>query len=147
MADQIQIINQPSVQEITQENEFLFKFSSVFPFQFFPDEVQLDKLKMTIIKRDFFFSKRITTLPITTTIQVKIFRGPLTSSISIDDTNSIHQDPIFIRDIWLSDAITFHNLVQGMVIGIRQGVNLMTMRKDEIFETASRWGAVDIHTV
>ncbi|MDQ5951075.1 MAG: hypothetical protein QG639_352 [Patescibacteria group bacterium] len=144
MADQIQIVNQPSVKDIDRDNEFLFKFTSVFPLDLFPDEVIVDKLKITIVKRDFFFSKRIITFPMTGTIQVQLFRGPITSKVHIDDTSTIHQDPIPIKNVWLNDALLFHDLVQGMVIGIKQGVNLMSMSRKEILDNAERWGAVNV---
>lgn len=147
MADQIQIVNQPSAQDISNENEFLFKFKSVFPLDLFPDEVILDKLKISIIKRDFFFSKRIITFPMTGTIQVQMFRGPVMSRVTIDDTTTIHQEPIPINNVWLDDALRFHNLVQGMVIGMRQGINLMNMSRKEILERAERWGSVEMSAV
>jgi hypothetical protein len=142
MADQIQIVDQPTAKDISKDNVFLFKFKAIFPLDLFPDEVILDKLKISIIKRDFFFSKRIITLPLTTTINVKIFRGPITSQIEIDDTSTLHQNPIPIRNIFIHDAIRFQELVEGIVIGMRQGINLMRMDKDELIDTASKWGAV-----
>lgn len=144
MADQIQIVNQPSVKDIDKHNELLFKFIAVFPLDLFPDEVTLDKLKITIVKRDFFFSKRIITFPMSGSMNIQIFRGPITSTVLIDDTSTIHQDPIPIKNVWLSDALRFHDLVQGMVIGMKQGVDLMSLSKDEIIENAERWGSVDV---
>lgn len=80
----------------------------------------------------------------TGTIQVQLFRGPITSKVHIDDTSTIHQDPIPIKNVWLNDALLFHDLVQGMVIGIKQGVNLMSMSRKEILDNAERWGAVNV---
>jgi hypothetical protein len=109
--------------------------------------VVLDKLKISIIKRDFFFSKRIITLPLTSTINVKIFRGPITSKITIDDTSTLHQETVHIRNVWISDAVRFHQLVEGMVIGMRQGINLMSMDRSEILNSATKWGAIDIDAI
>ena len=59
MPDQIQIVDQPTPQSVDQVNETLFTFSTAFPFDFFPDDVVLDRFKINVIKRDFFATERI----------------------------------------------------------------------------------------
>lgn len=147
MADQIQIVNPPTAKEIEQNNEYLFRCTSLFPFQLFPDEVILDKLKISIIKRDFFFTKRIITLPLTGTVNVKVYKGPITSMLEMMDMSTLNQQAIRVRHVLNDDAVTFHRLVEGIVIGMRQGVNFMDMERNEMMDSAMKWGAVDVEGV
>lgn len=138
---------QAVAQEINDGNEFLYKFKSLFPFELFPDEVILDKLKITIIQREAIIYKRVTTIPLTGTVNVQISRGILTSQISIIETSTLKQEEVIIKHVLNSDAARFHQIVEGIVIGMRQGINFIEMNKDETLTSAKKWGAVEIDTV
>src|SRR5579884_518789 len=45
-------------------HEILYKANTVFPFNFFPDTIVIDKEKLTIIERFFFWVAKITSVPI-----------------------------------------------------------------------------------
>jgi hypothetical protein len=144
MQDETEVAQPPSADTITQVNESLLRFSAVFPLELFPDEVILDRLKISIIKRDFIISKRTITIPLTATVSVKTFRGPLTSQIEVQDTRTFKQGPIKVRNMMNSDASRFRQIVEGIVIGMRQGINFMEMSKEEMLATTIKWGSVDV---
>lgn len=146
MADQIQIVDQPSAKQINEVNETLLRFSAIFPFELFPDEVILDRMKISVIKKDFILSKRIITIPLTGTLNVEVSKGPLTSQIVIADTAS-GLNSVRVKNILYTDALYLQRLVEGIVVGIKQGINFMGMSREELLASASKWGTVDVDTV
>lgn len=146
MADQIQIITQPLPKDVDKKNGCLYNFTSVFPLELFPDRVILDKLKITIIKRGFLLRRRIITLPLTDTVNVRINAGPLTSQLEIADS-SVKEIPVRVQHVNNNDALQFQQLVEGIVIGIRQGVNLREMGTDEIIDNAIKWGSFNVNAI
>ncbi len=141
MPDQVQIVDQPTPQSVDKVNETLFTFSTVFPFDFFPDDVVLDRFKINIVKRDFFFTERIVTIPLSDMLSVKVNKGPFFSQVVIGDmsTSTNKVKLTFVRN---QDAEKFREIVQGIVVGIRQGVNLMEMTKQQLIASAEDWGTI-----
>ncbi|MDQ3008528.1 MAG: hypothetical protein M3Q81_02940 [bacterium] len=141
MRDQIQIVGQTSPQDITSNNETLIQIKSVFPFDFFPDEVVLDRFKINIIKREFFFTERSVTIPLSGGTNIRVNKGPFMSQIEINDRLS-EIESVKVRFLKNDDAVRFREVVEGMVIGINQGINFMSMSKDELIRSTLSWGAV-----
>lgn len=139
MADQIQIVGQPSAQDINRANEVLFEFETLFPFDFFPDKIILDRFKINVIKRDFLGSERITTIPLSGMIAVKVNTGPLSSQMIIKDPE---QGEVHVENVPTDAANHFRELVEGIVVGIRQGINFLGMSREEVISSAQNWGAV-----
>jgi hypothetical protein len=142
MTDQIQIVEAPTKDNVNAANETLFQMSATFPFQLFPDQIILDRLKINIIKKNFFASSQITTLPLSNTISVKVNSNPFFSQVEISDTN-LRGATTFVRHLRKDDAMKFKTLVQGIVIGMNQGIDLMSMTSNELVEATQEWGSVD----
>lgn len=139
MADQIQIVGQPSTQDLNRANEVLFEFDTLFPFDFFPDKVVLDRFKINVIKKDFLGSERITTIPLSGSVSVKVSTGPLSSQMIITDPD---QGEVKVENVPTEAAQHFRELVEGIVVGIRHGISFLSMSKEEIIRSAENWGAV-----
>jgi len=141
MADQIQIVGQPSAEALNQANEVLFEFETVFPFDVAPDKIVLDRFKISIIKKELLGSERITTIPLGGSMSVKVNTGPLTSQMVLTDPD---QGEVKIENVSTEDAQRFRELIEGIVVGIRSGVNLLGMSKEELIKQALNWGAVQV---
>lgn len=140
MAEQIQIVGQPSPQDVSARNETLCEIQAVFPFQLFPDSIILDRFKVNVVKRDFIASERITTIPLSGSISVKVNKSPFFSTVEISDSNTGASTKV--THLPNEGAMHFKELVEGIVVGINQGVSFMSMSRDEILNSAVNWGAV-----
>src|SRR3990167_2175790 len=65
-------------------NAILFKASTVFPFTFFRDTIIIDKTKITIIERLFFYNADIRSYAIEDIINVDIGIGILFSTLKCE---------------------------------------------------------------
>lgn len=139
MADQIQIVGQPSAETLNQANEVLFEFETMFPFDIAPDKIVLDRFKISIIKKELLGNERITTIPLGGSMSVKVNTGPLTSQMILTDPE---QGEIKIENVSTEDAQHFRELIEGIVVGIRNGVNFLAMSKEELIKQVLNWGAI-----
>jgi hypothetical protein len=139
MPEQIQIFDPPSLTELNNASERLFGFKALFPFDFFPDEVVLDRFKIVVIKRDFFLSQRVMTIPISGTIGVKVNSGPIFSQIEIFDPAG-GQKTVIIEKVLNNHARRFRTLVEGLIVAIRQGINVNEMSKNDMIKSAQLGG-------
>lgn len=75
MADQIQVVPQPSSQQIDQASKPLLWIKAVFPFDLFPEEIIVDRFKIDIIKKDFFATQSTLTIPLSGTVTVDVYKS------------------------------------------------------------------------
>ena len=112
-------------------NSILFKANTVFPFTFFIDSIIIDKTKVTIIERLFFFHEDITSYAIEDILNVdlgsSIFFANLTCLTRYDNKKvfSLH----YLKK---SDAAFAKKLIQGLIIAKREGVHIEELSKEEI---------------
>ena len=61
MANQVQVIPQPSSQQVTDASTPLLWIKTLFPFDLFPEEIIVDRFKIDVIKKDFFATQSVQT--------------------------------------------------------------------------------------
>ncbi|HYD34724.1 MAG TPA: hypothetical protein VD999_01510 [Vitreimonas sp.] len=141
MADQIQVVPQPSAETVTQASDPLFVISAVFPFHLFPDKIVVDRFKIDVIQKALL-DEKIITIPMSGNVIVNVDRGVFFSSVEIHDPTTLHH-PIVVSYLSNEDANNFRKLIMGMVVGIKQGVNFMGMESTEVINSSINWGGID----
>ena len=66
------------------KNKILMRIHSVFPFDLFPDTITLQKDKIDIIHRPFFFTKEVFTVFINDIRTIRINSGPFFATLSFE---------------------------------------------------------------
>ena len=59
--------------------EILLRLKSVFPFDFFPNEIIIHRSKIDIVYRQFFWDEQVVSLPIDQVKGVSVRRSPIKS--------------------------------------------------------------------
>jgi hypothetical protein len=103
----------------------LFKTRSVFPFDFFPDTLLIDSIKVTFILQKFFYSQEVTSLYISDIENVVVQTGPFFAKLSVI-SRYVAQRPIKIAFLWKKQAIKAHNILQGLIIANKQDIDMTT---------------------
>lgn len=109
----------------------LFKATTVFPFTFFPDSIIIDKTKITIIERLFFYSADIRSYAIEDILNVEVGIGILFSSLTCL-TRYDNKKVFALRFLRKKDASFARKLIQGLIIAKREGVHLEEISGEEI---------------
>lgn len=141
MADQIQVVPRPSTQQVTNASGPLLWIKAVFPFDLFPEEIIVDRFKIDVIKKDFFFTQNVITIPLSGTVTVNVYKSLFFSSVEIHDPSTGVKAKV--TTLTAHDAEQFRKLILGLVVGIRQGINFMGMTNEEVNANSLKWGAIE----
>lgn len=125
---------------ISQSHEVLAEASTVFPVKLFPDTVVVDRTKITIIKRTFFWSSDTMTFRIEDVLNAEVTVGPLFGSLIIASRVMSTTDHFRIDHFWRNDAVYLKRIIQGYIIARHNQIDVAHLPKDELIRTLSELG-------
>ena len=125
---------------ITQSHEVLAEANTVFPITLFPDTVLVDRTKVTIIKRDLFWSSDTMSFRIEDVLNAEVTVGPLFGSLTIASRVMSTTDHFRIDHFWRKDAIYLKRIIQGYVIAQHNKIDVAHLSKDELIKTLNELG-------
>ncbi|RYX79556.1 hypothetical protein EON76_02480 [bacterium] len=120
---------------IKQSHETLASANTVFPMTLFPDTVFVDRTKVTIIRRDFFWSSDTMSIRIEDVLNVSATVGPVFGSLTIASRVMSTIDHFQIRHFWRNDAIYMKRIIQGYVIAQHNKIDTAHLSKQDLIET------------
>lgn len=120
---------------IKQSHETLASANTVFPITLFPDTVFVDRTKVTIIRRDLFWSSDTMSIRIEDVLNVSTTVGPLFGSLTIASRVMSTIDHFQIRHFWRNDAIYMKRIIQGYVIAQHNKIDTTHLLKQDLIET------------
>jgi hypothetical protein len=134
-------ISQP-IQELLQESKtVLLRIRTVFPFDFFPDEIIIDENKLSVISKSFFMTYHIHSILIADITDVSVDTGLLFASLTIIDSSN-YRFPIIVTVPLLkkADAFAARKLLQGLISAQRRNISLGDMSAMDVKEEISQVG-------
>lgn len=100
----------------------LFRTKTVFPFDFFPDDLVIDSEKVSVIIRDFFGSAQIHSVPIKHISDLSVDHSLFFATLHILPGRVFQNQVMSIRHLKKRDAIRARNIIQGLIIADRENV-------------------------
>ncbi len=125
---------------VTQSHEILMAVNTVFPITLFPDTVAVDRTKVTITRRDFFWTSDVMSIRIEDVLNVSATVGPLFGSLTIASRVMSTIDHFQIKHLWRNDAIRMKHIIQGYVIAQHNNIDTAHLSKKELVETIAELG-------
>ncbi len=125
---------------VAKSHEVLASAVAVFPFDFFPDTVTLDRTKVTIKKRTFFWSSEIISIRVEDILNVTTGLGPFFGSLTVASRVMSSVDHFKVDYLWRSDALEIKHILQGYVIAHHNNIDVAHLSKDELIATLSELG-------
>lgn len=125
---------------VKESSEVLGSARTVFPLTLFPDSVIVDRSKITIIKRDFFWTSRVISIQIEDILNIEAGVGPFFGSLNIASRVMSSVDHFRIDYFWRDDAIFLKHLIQGYVIAKHNKLDISQLTKKELIETLTGLG-------
>lgn len=125
---------------VTQSHEILMSANTVFPISLFPDTVTVDRTKVTIIKRDFFWSSDVMSIRIEDVLNVSATVGPLFGSLTVASRVMSTIDHFKIDHFWRNDALRLKHIIQGYVIAQHNKIDTAHLAKNDLIETLIELG-------
>ena len=124
-------------------HDVLFKAGTIFPFDLFPDSVTIDREKLSIVQRFFFFTARIISVPVRDILSVEADVGPFFGSIHIT-SRYYPVNPYSVNFLWRSDAIKLRRLLLGYIIAHERDIDCAEIDKAELVYLLNDLGQGDI---
>ena len=105
---------------VNASNVILFRTSSVFPFDFFPDEISIDECKVNIVYHEFFLTEDIHSVTIDMIKDIKIEHGPFLATLKIVPDGYPGQ-LLEVHNLKRKDAIKARLIIQGLIVARKEG--------------------------
>lgn len=116
---------------LEQNAEILLKVRSVFPFKLFPTTVTIDRTKVVIMDRVFFFSKISRTLPIKDIGTVVVETGFPFASLRMTSKLPNH-DSLTVTHLWENQADKARRIIDGLILADRESVDILQVPQEEL---------------
>jgi hypothetical protein len=121
----------------------LFETSSVFPFSLFPDTVIIDRSKITVVIRTFFFTKRYFSLLLEDVRVAHVSTIPFFGTLTIEMKGLELRD--YKKDIHFlprEDALKAQRIITGLITAREEeGVELSLLSDEEVVRMAEEIGS------
>lgn len=123
-----------------RSHEVLVSANTVFPLTLFPDTIIVDRTRVTIIDRIFFFTSRTVSVQIEDILNVSCGVGPFFGSLTISVRVMNSTDHFEIDHFWRHDAVRLKHIIQGYMIALRNDVDLSQLSREELVEHINELG-------
>lgn len=121
----------------------LLKTSSIFPFDFFPDEITIDECKVNIIFHEFFFSGDTHSITIDMIKDIDVETGPIFATLKIVP-DGFPGEPLRLRFLKKKDAIRARQIIQGLMIARKHGIDPTKIQSEDFLEKIESMGATNL---
>jgi hypothetical protein len=108
---------------VEKSDKLLIKIKSIFPFDFFPNEISVDVNKVNIIN-NYFLSKKVHSVMIKDICDVYIYKGVFFSSLSIIDWGFDRNRSITINYLSKRTADEALKIIQGLMVSAKQNIDV-----------------------
>lgn len=125
---------------VRRSNDVLATATTVFPFDFFPDSISVDRTKVTIKKRTFFWSEEVMSIRIEDVLNVSTAVGPFFGSLTIASRVMSTEDHFTTNFLWRNDAIHLKHIIQGYVIARHNGIDTKHLSASNLKKTLKELG-------
>lgn len=124
---------------VAHSSEVLASAKTIFPF-LFPHEIILDRTKITIVKRNFFWSSDVVSIRIEDILNVSASVGPLFGSVTVASRVMSSIDHFEIDRFWNTDAARLKQVILGYLIARKNGIRTDHLSCKELVETLYELG-------
>jgi hypothetical protein len=129
---------------VKQSREVLCQANTVIlPMNLFPDTVTVDRTRITIVKRTFFWSSNVISISIDDVLNVSTSVGPFFGSLTVSSRVMNSTDHFQIDYFWRKDALYLKHIIQGYVIDQQNNITTDQLTRDQLIETLLELGKED----
>jgi len=126
--------------QVKKSHEILAAARTVWPVTLFPDSIVVDRTKVNIIKRDFFWTSNTISFQVEDILNVSCSIGPMFGSLTIASRVMSTVDHFQINYLWRNDATFLKHLIQGHIIAKNNKLETDKLSKKEMIDTLCELG-------
>lgn len=144
--DQKQVLkNQQRLKELIHKSEHvLFQAITVWPFDFFPDTFTIDENKISLTTRFFWKTGTTRSYMLEDIKDVTFTKALFLSTLIIRiERYTENATELRIKPLWVKDAQAAHKILIGLLIALRQGVELEKAKEQKLQKQVEHIGEVN----
>ncbi len=126
-------------QLIESQIQVLFQTVSVFPFEFFPTTLLIDKTKVTVKYKIFFTSYQLKSLLIQDISNIEVSTSWLFATLKIR-SRLPSEKVMSIKYLWKRDALEAQKIIQGLMVGIEEHIDVSRIPSNQLRKRAEQLG-------
>jgi hypothetical protein len=126
---------------VDEMSTVLFCARTAFPFHPLPIEIIIEKTKLSIKTPIFFYSYETKSIILEEISRIEVTTNLWFGTLNIISTIPITQ-PFIIPYLWKKDALKIQKIVQGLMVGIHEGVDLSEVPAEDLKRNAERLGKI-----
>ncbi|HVT01597.1 MAG TPA: hypothetical protein VHE53_05235 [Patescibacteria group bacterium] len=111
--------------------EPIFKTKTVFPFTLFPDEVIVDREKISIVTKVFFSSERIQSVMFNNISDLYVDTNLFFGALKIIDKYFV-QNVVTVRYLPKEDAVKIRKIIQGFIVVQKEEIDVSRVPDKEL---------------
>lgn len=127
-------------QKVRRSHQVLAIVRTVFPLTLFPDSIVVDRTKVTIIHRTFFWSAETISFQIEDILNVSASVGPFFGSLTVVSRVMSTVDHFNVNYLWRRDAIALKHIIQGYIIAKHSHMDTDHLSQGDLVATLSELG-------
>lgn len=122
-------------------SSLLFSCRTVFPFTLFPDTITVDKIKVSVIQKIFFFSGSVQSILIKDIRFVQLSTSILFGTIKIEMIGYVENPPP-INFLSKKDAVKLHNIITGLLVTKAENIDLDELSRKNVVKAVKKIGSL-----
>ncbi len=122
---------QKLAQLVKRSSRVILRVSSIFPFDFFPDDLIISENQVDIVMREFFFAEHIETVRIRDIQQVTVETSVLFAQLRISMLKP-ESTPIAISYLIRSEALLARRIIYGLIAVAKEGIDVAGLPMAEL---------------
>lgn len=126
--------------KVRKSHQVLANVRTVFPLTLFPDSIVVDRTKVTIIRRTFFWSAEMISFQVEDILNVSASVGPFFGSLTIVSRVMSTIDHFTVDHLWRRDAIALKHIIQGYIIAKHSSMETDHLSQGELVALVSELG-------
>lgn len=131
---------------IRKSNRILASISThKFPFDLFPDTINVEEGRVNVIIRNFFFSSQVYSVDLKNIANVIINTAPFFAQLVIV-SKTFTENEIRINNLWINQAIYVRRLIEGLRILDSKQVDTSVYSKHDLIRNLEKISSTEIVT-
>jgi hypothetical protein len=130
---------------VEKSNRILASVTSVFPFDFFPNTVNVEEGRITVIVRNFFLSSQVHSVDIKDISNVFIDLAPFFAQLVIV-SKTFARNQVKINFLKKSEAIFARRMIEGLRVFENKKIDTSVYSKEELINKLLELSTTEIVT-
>lgn len=130
---------------VEKSNRILASVTSVFPFDFFPNTVNVEEGRITVITRNFFYSSQVFSVDLKNISNVLINLAPFFAQLVIV-SKTFAKNQIKIKFLRKDEAIFVRRMIEGLRVFESKQIDTSIYSKEDLIEKLLELSTTEIVT-